>query len=182
MTRAPRGTFHVLMRYLLIFQFSERYFATHAELVAFEDRLRAALPRTHEVDGHDIGSGTTNFFVFTDAPLAAHARFRKYLGTNAVERNVRVSFREVKGNDFQNLWPRRDPRPFAIAYPDGMDPFSPVSKRAIPKRSQPGVSKVVTKAAPMPRSASTPAKKTPARKTSAKKTSAKKAPAKRRAG
>jgi hypothetical protein len=174
------------MRYLLIFQFSERYFATHAELVAFEDRLRAALPSTHEVDGHDVGSGTTNFFVFTDAPLAAHARFRKYLGTNAVERNVRVSFREMKGDDFQNLWPRRDSRPFAIMYPEGMDPFSPVSKRAIPKRSKPGVSKVVTKADPMPHAKNrtakkTPAKKTPAKKTPAKKTAAKKTPARKTA-
>ncbi|MFO0674261.1 MAG: hypothetical protein U0235_32390 [Polyangiaceae bacterium] len=138
------------MEYVLVFQFPESHFAGHDEVLAFEDRLRAALPRTHEVDGHDVGSGTVNFFVFTKAPVAAHAAFRKRLGTRAIERNLRVSYREVNGESYMNLWPRRDARPFDISYPDGEDPFSPASKRRIPKRSPPGVSKSVTAAAPRP--------------------------------
>jgi hypothetical protein len=134
------------MRYVLILQFPERYFASHDDLVAFEDRLIASMPRGCSVDGHDIGSGTTNFFVLTDAPLAAHKAFRKYLGTRAAERNLRISYREVAGTAFVNLWPFRDPRPFAISYPKGVDPFSAASKRAIPKRSPPGVSKFATPA------------------------------------
>ena len=85
------------MRYVLVLQFHESYFASYGDLVKFEERLRACMPRTCEVDGHDVGSGTTNFFVFTNAPLAAHKSFRKYLGTNAVERKVRVAYREVDG-------------------------------------------------------------------------------------
>jgi hypothetical protein len=139
------------MKYVLVFQFPESFFPRHAEIVAFEDRLRASLPRTHEVDGHDVGSGTVNFFVFTDAPLAAHRAFRTYLGTRAVEAKLRVSYRETKGDEWWNLWPRRDARPFALVYRGGDDPFSASSKRAIPKRSKPGVSKMVTKAKPRPR-------------------------------
>jgi hypothetical protein len=134
------------MRYVLIIQFPQSYFTSHDDLVAFEDRLIATMPRTCAVDGHDIGSGTTNFFIFTDAPLAAHKRFRKYFHTRAMERNLRVAYREVDGEAYMNLWPFRDPRPFAIIYPEGEDPFSPASKRAIPKRSPPGVSKFVTPA------------------------------------
>jgi hypothetical protein len=117
-------------------------------LQAFEDRLIASMPRTCVVDGHDFGSGTTNFFVFTNAPLATHRAFRKYLGTCAVERKVRIAFRTEKGDQWQNVWPFRDPRPFALIYESGYDPFDPVTKRAIAKRSKPGVSKLVTTAKP----------------------------------
>lgn len=134
-------------RYVLVFQFPESFFASHEAIVAFEGRLRASLPRTHEVDGHDVGAGTVNFFVFTSAPVAAHTAFRKHLGTRALERKLRVSYREVEGEAYMNLWPRRDARPFDISYRDGEDPFAPAAKRKIPKRSKPGVSKIVTPAA-----------------------------------
>lgn len=134
------------MRYQLVIQFPGTFFESFDELIAFEDKLIASMPRTCDVDGHDIGSGTVNFFIETDSPLAAHGHFRKYLGTNKVERNVRVSYREMDGEAFTNLWPFRDPRPFAYIYPEGINPFSPASKRTIPKRSPPGVSKFETPA------------------------------------
>ena len=86
------------------------------------------------------GAVTTNFFVYTDAPLAAFNQVRKYLGANKVEKNLRVAFREVEGEAYINLWPYRDPRPFDITYPEGVDPFYAKSKKIIPKRSPPGVS------------------------------------------
>ena len=147
------------MRYVLIVQFPETYFASHAELSAFEQRLVACMPRTCEVDGHDIGSGTTNFFVFTRAPLAAHRAFRKYLGTRAVERHLRIAFRPVDGQDYPNIWPFRDARPFALMYAPHDDPFRPASKREIPKRSKPGVSKLLTRAqTPNDKTSTLPAK------------------------
>lgn len=133
-------------RYLLVIQFSDRYFRDVREIVAFEDRLAASLPRTCEVDGHEVASGATSFFVRTNAPLAAHRAFRKYIGTRAVERHVRVAFRMTDGSTWMNVWPFRDARPFALAYEAGEDPFSAASKRAIPKRSKRGVSKHATRA------------------------------------
>jgi hypothetical protein len=130
----------------MVLQFAQTYFGSHDELVAFEDRLIARLPRTCVVDGHDTGSGTTNFFVFTDAPMAAHKRLRRSF-TRALERNLRVAYRSVAGSAFTNLWPFRDPRPFALIYEPEDDPFRPASKRQIPKRSKPGVSKFATPAA-----------------------------------
>ncbi len=111
------------MRYEVIFQFPEAFFATHDELLAFEDKLSASLPKTCNFDGHDSGSGTTNFFVTTNSPLAAFENFRTYLGTNKVEKNLRVSYREVEGDAFINLWPFRDSRPFDLVYPKGVDPI-----------------------------------------------------------
>ncbi len=72
------------------------------------------MAKTCEVDGHDVGSGTTNFFVYTDHPLAAHSQFRKYLGTNKVEKNLRVSYRDVNGDAFINLCPSAILAPLTI--------------------------------------------------------------------
>jgi hypothetical protein len=136
------------MRYVLVIQFHESYFTTPKDVVTFEQRLRECMPRTCEVDGCDAGGGTANFFVLTEAPLAAHKTFRKFLGTNAVERKVRVAYRDALGSQFTNLWPFRDDRPFALTYKTEDDPFRPASKRQIPKRSKPGVSKLKTLAKP----------------------------------
>jgi hypothetical protein len=70
------------MDYQLIFQFPETFFESIEEVFSFENRLLESMPNTCHVDGHDIGSGTVNFFVYTNAPLSAHKVFRKYLGTN----------------------------------------------------------------------------------------------------
>ena len=78
------------IRYQLIFQFSETFFMTHNDLVAFEDKWITSMPKTYDVDGHDVGSGTTHFFVYTDKPLAAFKHPREYMGTNKVERNRQV--------------------------------------------------------------------------------------------
>ena len=135
------------MQYQVIFQFPESFFATIEELIAFESKMIASLPKTCDVDGYDTGSGTTNFFVYTDSPLAAFKNFRTYLGTNKVEKNLRVSYRDVDGDAYINLWPFRDPRPFDLTYPEGVDPFSAKSKRSIPKRGPAGASKFETPAA-----------------------------------
>lgn len=120
--------------YQLVIQFPEDFFASHDALMGFEQRLAASLGKNHDVDGHDIGSGTVNFFVYTQKPEAAHRRFRTYLGTRAVERRLRIAYREVEGETFTNLWPRRDPRPFRYAYAADQDPFARGATRVIPKR------------------------------------------------
>jgi len=135
------------MNYQVVFQFPETYFSSFDELISFENKLISSLPTTCDVDGHDIGSGTVNFFVYTKSLLSALKSFRRYLGTNKVERNLRVSYREEDGEDFMNIWPYRDPRPFNYLYAEGNNPFSPVSKRLIPKKSPAGVSKFETLAA-----------------------------------
>lgn len=134
------------MRYVLVFQFEDTHFASDAAIAAFEERLCAALPRTCKLDRHDVGPGAINFFVLTPSPIAAHERFRRRVATRAMERKLRVSFRLESGADWMNLWPRRDARPFALAYPRDASPFRPASKRAIPKRSKAGASKIVTRA------------------------------------
>jgi hypothetical protein len=57
----------------LVIQFPEGAFSGFDALVRFEDSLYDVLADRHEVDGHDIGSGEVNFFVFTDDPKTALA-------------------------------------------------------------------------------------------------------------
>lgn len=97
-------------------QLPEDFFERIDALQQFEDRLIAAMPRTARVDGHDVGGGTINFFVYTAFPDAA---FREHLGTNAVERRLRVAHRPIDGDGWTELWPRRPRRgqpPFAYRY------------------------------------------------------------------
>lgn len=126
-----------MAKFQLVIQLPNDYFATHEDLIAFEDRLIASMPRTCEVDYHDYGPAVVNFYVYTDAPEAAHRTFRKYLGTRAVERHLRIAYRPTNGSTFTNLWPRRDPRPFAYSYDAKANPFARGATRAIPKRTPP---------------------------------------------
>ncbi|MBA3503440.1 MAG: hypothetical protein M4D80_07230 [Myxococcota bacterium] len=124
-------------KFQLVVQVPRDLCPTTKDVVAFEERLAGCLPRTCDVDGFDVGAGTVNFFVYTDAPEAAHRTFRKYLGTRKVEQRLRIAYRPTKGETFTNLWPRRDPRVFDYSYDPANDPFARGAKRAIPKRSKP---------------------------------------------
>jgi len=124
-------------KYQLVVQLAGDYFTNFDEMVAFEDRLISYLPKTHEVEGHDSGSGTFNFFIETDFPLAAYKIIHR-ISTRATERRMRIAYRTMRGSKFTNLWPRRDPRPFEYSYDEGYDPFAPAAKRKIPKRSPRG--------------------------------------------
>jgi hypothetical protein len=141
-------------KYQLVFQFPEDFFESAAAMSAFEQKLAACLPKTCEYDGFDVGSGTLNFFVYTNAPEAAHRTFRTYLGTRAVESKLRIAYREATGETFTNLWPRRDPRPFNYAYAASENPFARGAKRVIPKRKAPAPKPA--KAAPVKAKTTTP--------------------------
>lgn len=74
------------------------------------------MPRTQTYDGYDTGSGTTNFIIYSNTPNAVVANFRKYIGTNKVEKKVRIAYRSVDADVWTNLWPKRDIRPFEYTY------------------------------------------------------------------
>ncbi|MEH6460208.1 hypothetical protein [Chitinimonas sp. JJ19] len=123
--------------YQLVIQFPQDFFPSFDAMVEFEDKLHACMPKTCKVDGHDTGSGTINFFIYTMYPEAAHRTFRKYLGTRAVEQTLRIAYRATDSDEFINLWPRRDPRPFKYMYDEAENPFARGATRVIPKRKAP---------------------------------------------
>lgn len=104
-------------RFQVVVQFPGTFFPSIVEIDEFGEKLADSMPRTHFYDGFDAGSGTVNYFILSNAPKAVLANFRKYLGTNKVEKKVRIAYRETDGEDFTILWPRRDVRPFDYIYP-----------------------------------------------------------------
>ena len=105
-----------MKEFQVVIQFPESFFEHANAITEFEHRLMESLPATHDVDGYDVGMGTVNYFIYSDAPQAVLRNFRKYLGTNKVEKKVRIAYRSVEGDVFTNLWPKRDEREFDYSY------------------------------------------------------------------
>ena len=57
-------------------QFPQSAFQGFDDLVRYEDTLIDVLADAHDVDGHDMGSGEVNFYVFTDDPAVALSTIR----------------------------------------------------------------------------------------------------------
>ena len=102
--------------YQVVIQFPATFFTDQTSIEAFGERIAECMPRTHEYDGFDHGSGTTNYFLYSNTPNAILTNFRKYLGTNKVEKKVRIAYRSVDHEIWTNLWPKRDIRPFDYSY------------------------------------------------------------------
>ena len=83
-------------------------------LVSIEEEIRENLGDLGNVDGHDIGSGEMNIFIFTEDPLKT---FQKVVRIGAVSRhlsNLKAGYRKVGEDDFVPLCP------------EGLDYFSVV--------------------------------------------------------
>lgn len=102
--------------YQVVIQFPATFFPDQISVEAFGERIADCMPRTHEYDGFDHGSGITNYFLYSNTPNAILTNFRKYLGTNKVEKKVRIAYRSVDHDIWTNLWPKRDIRPFNYSY------------------------------------------------------------------
>lgn len=102
--------------YQVVIQFPATFFPDQTSIEAFGERIAECMPRTHEYDGFDHGSGTTNYFLYSNTPNAILTNFRKYLGTNKVEKKVRIAYRSIDHDIWTNLWPKRDIRPLDHSY------------------------------------------------------------------
>jgi hypothetical protein len=98
----------------LVVQFPADAFVDFDAMVSFEDSLYEILGDRHEVDGHDIGSGEVNFFVFTDDPRAAFAEIQEGLGDRLSHPLARAATRLTNGDEYELLWPVGDTRTFTI--------------------------------------------------------------------
>ena len=93
----------------LVIQFPQSAFPEFDDLAHYEDTLIAVLADAHDVDGHDIGSGEVNFYVFTDDPTVALRTIRDAGdGSLLSHPQVRAAARRVDGGDYEPLWPVGD--------------------------------------------------------------------------
>jgi len=102
------------MKYLLILQFSGD---TDEDLDAFvdlEDQLAHALGENADVDGHDIGSGQTNLFIFTSDPSATFEAAKPVLQKAKMLNSLTAAFRDLDGEDYTVIWPSDSKKAFDV--------------------------------------------------------------------
>lgn len=107
------------MRYQLVMQFRGDSLTDYDQLNTLEDRLIEALGDSADVDGHDIGSGETNLFIFTSDPVATFRQARPLLQSMEQLERVTAAFREINGKQFTVIWPEDSTGEFTVAR--GMD-------------------------------------------------------------
>lgn len=100
--------------YQLVLQLPSAALNGFDDLVTLEDGLIDALNgQSHFVDGHDVGSGTVNFFVHTNSPeRALVAAIEVFM---PAERNVlRAAFRRLDDDNYTPIWPQGSREPFQL--------------------------------------------------------------------
>ncbi len=93
------------MRYQLVMQLPASSLADYDKLIELEHRIIELLGDLGEVDGHDMGSGEANIFIFTEGPERAFERIQTSGLANDVMSNLRVAYREVTGESFTLIHP-----------------------------------------------------------------------------
>lgn len=93
------------MRYQLILQFRAASLEDYDSMVALEDELISDLGVTARVDGHDMGSGEANIFIFTSDPRQTFRRAMLALDRSGRLQHVKAAFREVGSDLITVIWP-----------------------------------------------------------------------------
>jgi len=96
---------HGAMNYQLVFQFQGNSLGDFDELVALEDQLTEVLGDSADVDGHDIGAGETNIFIFTSNPARTFVAAKPVLKDSNRLEKVTAAYRDVEDEDYTVIWP-----------------------------------------------------------------------------
>ena len=89
----------------LVLQFEAEKPNDLEDLVRIEDMFRDALGPKANVDGHDMGAGEFNIFIFTSAPEETFERALALLSAHGPLRKFKAAYREPEAEEFVILWP-----------------------------------------------------------------------------
>lgn len=84
-------------------------------LVTLEQNLQRVVEPIAEVDGHDIGSGEINIFVFTADPVATFERAKMLLSDASLLDKVGSAYRDLQSDKYTVIWPESSAEVFTIA-------------------------------------------------------------------
>lgn len=102
------------MIYQLVFQFPGDSEVDFDKIVELEDQMIEALGEDADVDGHDIGSGQTNLFIFTSDPISTFKRAKLVLEKAKMLQNLTAAYREEDGDDYTVIWPIGSKKQFEV--------------------------------------------------------------------
>ena len=89
----------------LVLQFRGDSLADYDAMVSLEDELIGTLGDSADVDGHDVGSGEVNIFIFTSNPAATFEQLKPTLESGGWLNKVTAAYREVAGEIYTAIWP-----------------------------------------------------------------------------
>jgi hypothetical protein len=97
-----------------VLQFPGDSLEDYDAMVALEDALIEALPDAAKVDGHDVGSGEVNIFIFTDEPRKTFQQARSVLEMHGRLSAMTAAYRPSNGEDYTVIWPEQSQQEFRI--------------------------------------------------------------------
>jgi hypothetical protein len=103
------------MKYQLVLQFRGDSLEDYDAMVALEDTLIEALHDSAKVDGHDVGSGEVNIFIFTNEPVKTFQQAKLVLEQRGCLDSVSAAYRLADGEDYTVIWPGHSQQKFRIA-------------------------------------------------------------------
>jgi hypothetical protein len=95
----------VAQRFQLVLQFEAEKPDDFDDLVRIEEMLRDLLGPEADVDGHDVGAGEFNIFIFSRTPEETFHRARALLCADDRPRKFKAAYREPETEGFVILWP-----------------------------------------------------------------------------
>jgi hypothetical protein len=104
----------VQMQFQLVVQIKPATSDDFNRLVNWENTLIKILATSAEVDGHDLGAGEFNIFIYTDDPSCTFHKIQSLPDTKPLSASMAAAYRPVDGEDYIILWPP-DSKRFDIA-------------------------------------------------------------------
>jgi hypothetical protein len=102
------------MRYQLVVQVKPATSEDFGRLVNWEDALAEHLASSADVDGHDLGAGEFNIFIFSENPSATFRTIQAVPQTSLLQLSIVAAYRPIDGEEYVVLWPP-DLKGFSIA-------------------------------------------------------------------
>lgn len=90
--------------YQLVLRLPAASMADYDAVVALEDLLIDGLG-SDAVDGHDVGGGTMNLFIWTPNPRGAFGRVQTLIKGHPLAASVVAGFRDEGADEYTPLWP-----------------------------------------------------------------------------
>ena len=79
--------------------------ADYDAFVELETMIIDSIGQRGTVDGHDIGCGEMNVFIYTNDPAETLRFIQNTLGTRDFAPTMKAAFREVESDEFTVLYP-----------------------------------------------------------------------------
>ena len=103
------------MLYQLVLQFRSDSLEDLDAIVELEDSLIEQLGQAAEVDGHDIGFGEINVFLYTSNPADTFASIQPILARASLLSGATVAYRRTDATEWTVVWPQHSGNTFNVA-------------------------------------------------------------------